>query len=497
MLTNIANAFVTLANGEILLCMLIGVVCGLVLGALPGLTGSMAICLLLPITYDMNPIASLVMLTAIFTSSIYGGSITAILLHTPGTPASGATAEDGFALTQKGLGLQAIGTSTISSMIGGFLSGVALLFVAPPLAKVALMFGPGEYFMVAIFGLTIISSLCNGGVVKGLFCAAFGLAISCIGVDTQTGFPRFMYGIPQLSSGLSVIPLLIGLYSMSQVMIMAENTHNADKGIVDQAISQLKGKMILPLKQWLGYSWSILRSTIIGILIGILPGAGGDIASYLAVNVGKNSSKHPEEYGNGSMEAIVCSESANNAVTGGALIPLLTLCIPGSATAAILLGGFTMHGLVPGNDLFTSQAHVVFPIILGFAISNIVMGIIGLLSCRFLAKLTVMPVNVLAPCIIAVSVLGSYACNRSMVDVWVMLIFGVIGYIMRKNDMITSPIVLAIILGPMAEKNLVRAMVVAKSTPIFIYLTTRPICILFWVLSIVSVLLPILRNRKA
>lgn len=308
MLTNIANAFVTLANGEILLCMLIGVVCGLVLGALPGLTGSMAICLLLPITYDMNPIASLVMLTAIFTSSIYGGSITAILLHTPGTPASGATAEDGFALTQKGLGLQAIGTSTISSMIGGFLSGVALLFVAPPLAKVALMFGPGEYFMVAIFGLTIISSLCNGGVVKGLFCAAFGLAISCIGVDTQTGFPRFMYGIPQLSSGLSVIPLLIGLYSMSQVMIMAENTHNADKGIVDQAISQLKGKMILPLKQWLGYSWSILRSTIIGILIGILPGAGGDIASYLAVNVGKNSSKHPEEYGNGSMEAIVCSE---------------------------------------------------------------------------------------------------------------------------------------------------------------------------------------------
>ena len=243
MIQNIANAFVTLLDPNILLCMLIGVICGLVLGALPGLTGSMAICLLLPITYGMDPIASLVMLTAIFTSSIYGGSITAILLHTPGTPSSAATADDGFALTQRGLGLQAIGTSTVSSTIGGFLSGVALLFVAPPLAKVALLFGPGEYFVVAIFGLTIIGSLCNGGVVKGLFCAAFGLSISCIGVDTQTGFPRFMFGIPQLSGGLSVIPLLIGLYPISQVMIMAEDTKDADKGLVDKAISQLKGKM--------------------------------------------------------------------------------------------------------------------------------------------------------------------------------------------------------------------------------------------------------------
>jgi len=492
----LAESFQTLFQWEVLMALLGGVIGGMVMGALPGFTGAMGVALLLPLTFGMPAVSSLVMLTALYTSAIYGGSITAILLHTPGTPASGATADDGFELTKRGNGLQALGVSTVCSMSGGFISGLALLFIAPMLAKVCLLFGPAEYFMVAIFGLTIIASLCSGGVMKGLACAAFGLSISCIGLDSQTGYPRFMYGNTWLADGLQTIPLLIGLFSISQVMIMSEETQGANSGLVDKAISNLKGKILLPAKDWVSFIFPTLRSSVIGTLVGILPGAGGDIASYLAVNVGKNSSKHPEEYGKGSYEAIACAESANNAVSGGALIPLLTLSIPGSSVAAILLGGFTMHGLVPGSSLFTEHANEVYPIIIGFILSNIILGLLGLLAVRYIAKVTIVPVSILAPIIVVLATLGAYAVNLSMTDVWVMAIFGLIGYLMRKHDMITSPIVLAIILGPLAEKNLLRSMVVKKSATFFGYYMSRPIVLVLLALSLISIIIPVIREFK-
>ena len=484
----------TLFQLDTLIALIAGVIGGMVMGALPGFTGAMGVALLLPLTFGMEPVPSLVMLTALYTSAIYGGSITAILIHTPGTPASGATADDGFELTKRGNGLQALGVSTVCSTCGGFLSGLALLLIAPMLAELCLLFGPAEYFMVAIFGLTIIASLCDGGVLKGLACAAFGLAISCIGLDSQTGCPRFMYGNAWLADGLQTIPLLIGLFSISQVMIMAEDTSSSDKGLVDKAVSNLKGKILLPAKEWIKFVVPTIRSAIIGTMVGILPGAGGDIASYLAVNVGRNSSKHPEEYGKGSYEAIACAEAANNAVSGGAMIPLLTLSIPGSSVAAILLGGFTMHGLVPGSSLFKEQAGEVYPIIIGFALANLVMGVLGLLIARYIAKVTVVPVSVLAPVIVVLAALGSYAVNLSMMDVWVMVIFGLIGYLMRKHDMITSPIVLAIILGPLAEKNLLRSLVVKKSATFVGYYMSRPIVLVMLALSIISIALPVIRT---
>lgn len=493
----ISQSIGTLFEPDVLIALLVGVVGGMLIGALPGFTAAMGVSLLLPITYNLEAIPALVMLTALYTSAIYGGSITAILIHTPGTPSSAATAPDGFALTKQGRGLEAVGLSTVTSCIGGFLSGIALLTIAPALARISLLFGPAEYFLVAIFGLTVIGSLCSSGLIKGLVSAALGLSISCIGLDSQTSYPRFMYGNVHLSAGLATIPLLIGLFSISQVMMMAEDVMEDKTSLVDEAVSGLKGRIVPPLIEIARMLPTIIRSAVIGILVGILPGAGGDIASYVSVNTGKQLSKEPEMYGKGSLEAIACSETANNAVTGGALIPLLTLSIPGSATAAILLGGFTMHGLVPGNSLFTTQASTTYPIMVGFTLSNIVMGIVGLLVARYIVKITVVPMSLLAPTIIVLATLGSYAVNMSMFDVWIMMGAGFVGYIMRKHELIAAPIVLAVILGPIAESNLIRSFVVAKSTPIWIYYTTRPICIILWILILISVIIPLLQKRRA
>jgi putative tricarboxylic transport membrane protein len=490
------NSLYSLLTMEVFLALLLGIVSGLLIGALPGFSASMGVSMLLPVSFGMATIPALVMLTALYTSAIYGGSITAILIHTPGTPASGATADDGFALTIQGKGLQAIGVSTVCSCLGGFFSGLALIFIAPLLAKISLLFGPAEYFCVALFGLTIIGSLCSGGVVKGLLCAAFGLAVSCVGVSTSTQYPRFIYGVLELSGGLGIIPVLIGLFSISQIMIMAEDISVSDAGLVDKALAMLKGKIFLPLADWISFTIPVIRSTIIGTLIGILPGAGSDIAAWVAYNSGKQNSKHPELYGKGSYEGVACSEAANNAVCGGALIPLLTLSVPGSATAAIILGGFTMHGLIPGNALFTTHAGLTYPIMIGFAVSNILMGAVGLLLARFLVKITALPVSVLAPVIVVLASLGSYAVNLSMLDVWIMFVFGAIGYIMRKNDMIVAPIVLALILGPMAEAKLLLSFTAARSAPIYLYYLSRPICLFLIALTIISIVITVYKNKK-
>lgn len=482
---------------DVLLAMLAGVVFGMLVGALPGFTGTMGVALLLPLTIGMQPVAAMVMLMSLYTSSTYGGSLTAILIHTPGTAASAATADDGYALTLQGKGLQAIGVSTITSCIGGFLSGIALIFISPWLAKCSLLFGPAEYFFVAMFGLSVIASLCQGGVVKGLLSACFGLFVSCVGIDTITSYARFTYGFNGLGSGFSLVPTLIGLFSISQVMIMAESKADSkNAGLVDKAIQTLKGKIFLPLKEWKNFIIPVIRSHIIGLFIGILPGAGGDIGSWLAYNSGKQSSKHPEEYGKGSYEGIACSETANNSVCGGALVPLLTLGVPGSATAAVILGGLTMHGLVPGNDLFTVQADVTYPIMLGFALSNFIMLIIGLCAARLVAKVTVVPVSILAPVIVVLATLGSYAIQYNMVDVWAMLAFGAIGYFMRKNGMVTAPIVLALVLGPMAESRLIQARLAARSMPLLAYFASRPICMIVLALILISIATPIIKNYR-
>ncbi|WMJ83723.1 tripartite tricarboxylate transporter permease [Oscillospiraceae bacterium LTW-04] len=475
---------------EALFSCIIGVFGGIVVGALPGLSASMAVALLIPITFRMGTAAGLVLLVSVYTAAIYGGSITACLIHTPGTPASAATAIDGFPLTKKGEGLKAIGISTIASMIGGTISALALLFIAPTLAKVSLLFSSLEYFFLALFGLTIIGSLAGDSMVKGLMSGMFGLLIGCIGLDIMNGTPRFTFGSIALESGIQLVPAMIGLFSISQVMISVEDIVKGKNKITDDPSKLLKGKILPSKSEIKKIIPTIGLSSIIGILVGILPGAGSDIGSWVSYNYAKKHSKTPHEFGNGSIEGLAASESANNAVTGGALIPLLTLGIPGSGVTAIMLGGLTIKGLVPGHQLFTQQGDITYCLIFGFLAANILMGIIGLLVAKQVVKVSIVPMTILCPIIVGLSTIGAYAINNSMFDVFIMTAFGFLGYFVRKLGFATAPIVLGLILGPMAEQNWRQALVLSRGN-MMTYFLTRPISILLAVMVIFGLFSPI------
>jgi putative tricarboxylic transport membrane protein len=479
---------------DVLVALFIGLVVSIIMGALPGLSATMAVALLIPVTFGMNPIAGLVMLTAVYTGAVYGGSITAILLHTPGTPASAATAIDGYAMAKKGEGFKAIGIATVSSVIGGTISALALIFLAPPLAQVSLKFGPMEYFFMAVFGLTIIGSLAGDSMVKGLMGGILGLFIGIIGLDQMSGIPRFTFGILALESGISMVPAMIGMFSLSQVMVMTEDIVKGKTSLTEESDTVLKGRFLPTLKEFKVILPTIIKSSIIGVFVGILPGAGGDIGSWVGYNEAKRSSKHPERFGHGAVEGIAAAESANNAVTGGALIPLLTLGIPGSAVAAILLGGLMIQGLSPGYELFTKYANITYSVMYGFLLANIFMGFIGYVISKQAVKLSKVPMTILGPVILGLSVVGSYAIQNSIFDVYVMVFFGFLGYFMRKAGFGTAPTILGVILGTMIESNYRRALVLSKGSMIG-YFFSRPIAILLFGLVIVSMFAPIVMKK--
>lgn len=484
-----------LASWHVLAMLVIGVVGGIVLGALPGLSATMGIALLIPITFGMPPTSALILLAAIYTSAVYGGSITAILIHTPGTPASAATAIDGYQMTLRGEGLKALGTSTACSMIGGVVSAVALLVFAPPLAEISIKFSAPEYFLMAVFGLTIIASLSAGSMIKGLAAGIVGLLVGLVGVDLMTAYPRFTFGQMNLENGIALVPAMIGLFSISQVLIQAEKIGLAQSG---SEIAALKGRLFPDREEWRAMSKTVGRSSIIGLIVGILPGAGGDVASWVAYNEAKRASRHPDTFGTGEIEGLAASETANNAVTGGAMIPLLTLGIPGSAATAVMLGGLYIHGLQPGHELFTQHANVAYAVIVGLILANILMGLFGLVMAKHVVKVASIPFSILAPVIIVLSVVGAYAINNSMFDVYVMAAFGLLGYFMRKTGFSTAAVVLAMILGSMAETGYRQSVIMAKGDFLGYYLG-RPLSLALLALIAFAVLSPLLikwRERR-
>lgn len=471
---------------QFLLAMTAGVVGGIIIGALPGLSASMGVALLIPVTFGMDPIAGLTMLTAIYTAAIYGGSISSILIHTPGTPASAATALDGYQMTLKGQGLRALGISTVSSCIGGTISGFALLFLAPPLALLSLRFSSPEYFLMAVFGLTIIASLAGDSIVKGLASGVFGLMVGLVGTDILTGFPRYTYGFVELESGISLVPAMIGFFSLSQVMIQAEKVDETKR-----VIGELAGRFLPTWQEFKELIPTIGRSSIIGLLVGILPGAGGDIASWVSYNEAKRFSKNSHKFGTGFAEGVAAPEAANNAVTGGALIPLLTLGIPGSAVAAILMGGLMIQGLQPGHELFTKHANITYSVIFGFIMANVLMGIVGAAICKYVVKITDISQAVLSPIIVVLSVVGSFAIDNSVFDIYVMVAFGLVGYLMRKTGFHPAPAVLAIVLGSMAEAGFRQSIVMSKGDLLGYYLG-RPLCLVLIALILLSLFSPLM-----
>jgi len=490
MLGQLLHGFGTiLASPSLILVLLLGVGAGIMVGALPGLTATMGVALLVPLTFGMPPIAAMLMLVGVYVGAIYGGSISAILLRTPGTPAAAATVLDGFALAQQGKAGKALSTSTIASFVGGIVSAMALTFIAPQLATFALRFSSPEYFALALLGLTIIASISGDSIVKGLIAGMLGLMLSMMGMDPLTGYARFTFGSIDLLSGISFVPVLIGLFAVSEAFAAVEQI--LTKTTVDTKFAN----QLLTWKEIKGISWTSIKSAIIGTFIGIIPGAGADIAAFVSYGEAKRSSKHPEKFGTGILEGVAAPEAGNNGVTGGAMVPLLTLGIPGDATTAVMLGALMMLGLRPGPLLFKDNGDVVYAVFAGLLIANVFMLIYGLFGVKLFARILTVPRVILTPIIFILCVVGAYAINNSMFDVWAMLLFGFIGYIMQKLKFPISPIVLALILGPMAEGEFRRALMMSQGNlSIF---ATRPIAAILLVLSIISVVQSIMKQRKA
>lgn len=483
------NGFVNALVPINLLAMIAGVTIGIVIGCLPGLSAAMGVALLLPMTFSMNASTGLIMLGAIYCGAIFGGSISATLIHTPGTPASAATAIEGYQMTLKGQAGKALGVACIASFFGGLLSCISLYFFAPLLAQLAMKFGSPEYFWLSIFGLTIIAGVSSKSIIKGLISGAFGLLISTIGMDPMEGVKRFMFGQSSLYEGINVTCALIGLFSMSQALRLAE------KAITQRAKAQKFSDKMLPTKaEMKKIAPTIGRSWIIGNLIGILPGAGASIACFMGYNSAKQFSKTKEQFGKGSIEGVAGSEAANNAVTGGSLIPMLTLGIPGESVTAVLMGGLIIQGLTPGPDLFIGEtAKMTYTFFAGFVLTQFAMLGIGLLGCRVFAQIARLSDAILIPAVTILCVVGSFAIHQNLFDVVIMLIFGVIGYLTQKFDLNNAAIVLALILGPIGEKGLRRSLALSGGDPSILFST--PLCWILIVLCVFGIFSPLLMNK--
>lgn len=473
-------------NLSVLLFIIVGVFTGICIGALPGLTATMGVALVLPLTFGMDAIPGILLLIGVYVGAIYGGSISAILLRTPGTPAAAATVLDGYEFSKRGESGRALGISTVSSFVGGMISVAALWLISPQLAKLALRFSAPEFFLLAVFGLSIISSISGDSLAKGILCGALGICLSFIGIDNISGYPRFTFNNINLLSGLSFIPVMIGLFAMSQAFSTVENIFTPDQ--VTQKVSK-----VWPTKS----DWKVIMkvapiSALIGTVIGIIPGAGAEIGAFVSYGQAKRMSKHPELFGTGIPEGIAAPEAGNNGVTGGALIPMLTMGVPGDAVAAILIGALTVQGLQPGPLLFTEHVDLVYAVFLGMTVANIAMLLLGLSCLKIFVKVLSVPKAILTPMIFVLCVVGSYAINTSFFDVGVMLFFGILGYFLQKAEVSVSPAVLGLILGPMAETNFRRALLLSQgNASIFV---SSLICWIFIVLIILTLVGPLVTD---
>lgn len=464
------------------LTLVVGVFGGIIIGALPGLTSTMGVALLLPLTYGMEAETGLVMLIGIYCGAIYGGSISACLLNTPGTPASAATSLDGYPMAKRGEGARALTISTICSALGGLVSGVLLICIAPQIATVALKFGATEFFALSVFGLCMIVSMSTGAVAKGLCAGFLGILLATVGLDDITNTTRFTFGNSELVTGFQLIPAMIGLFAISQVFLRIEDPAHgtvAKQKKYSAIPSKSDTKIMLKTSLWSG---------IIGTIIGAIPGTGGDIAAFVNYNIAKRTSKNPEKFGTGCPEGIAASESANNGTTGGTLIPLLTLSVPGDSTTAVLLGAFTLQGLQTGPLLFTMHRDLVDTIFVGFMAANILMLILGLSLMRFYVKTLSVKDWFITPAILVLCVVGSYAINKSLFDVLVMFCFGLIGFFFTKLGVPLSPVVLAFILTPLAEKNFRRALLISAGD--YSVFFSRPITVVLFIVAIFFLVLP-------
>lgn len=459
----------------------IGVFIGSVFAAIPGLSVILCVILFLPVTYTMSAIPGMMFLLGIYCAGGYGGSVSAILINTPGTPHAAATMLDGHPLSQQGRTRAALKIALYASTFGGVFSALMLLFLGPQVARVAAQLGTPEYFMVCVFGLTIIAGVSGKSIIRGLISACIGLFIACIGSDPMTSYDRFTFGISRLYLGMDLAVCLIGLFALVEILAKAEKRLDALK--LDTAMIQDDGK--ITKEEYKRMLRPVLMSSIIGVLVGIIPGTGASEASWFSYSQAKNLSKHPEEFGHGSVEGIAAAESANNAVTGATLIPLLTLGIPGDGTVAIMLSALMINGLNPGLSLFTTDGDIMYAIMLGLILVNLFMLLQGKFLTSLFAKVVSIPQEILTPIIVIFCMAGAYSVNGNYFDVAVALVFAVLAWMLRKLDLPAVPILLGMVLGSMTETNFRRALLISNGSPSIFFSSIY--CWIFVVLIVFAV----------
>ncbi|RKF22170.1 C4-dicarboxylate ABC transporter permease [Alginatibacterium sediminis] len=489
MLEHLLSGLAVAFSPAVLPILIFGVLGGIILGALPGLTATMGVAILLPFTFGMEATPALVMLIGVYIGGIYGGSIAAILLKTPGTPASAASVLDGHTMAVRGQAARALSISAVASFVGGLISTIILIAIAPMLATFALRFNAPEYFALALFGLTIIASVSSKNILKGLLAGTIGLLVSTVGLDPISSVPRFTFGNMDLYSGFNVIPVLIGLFALSEALSQLEklvgNKHTPPPKFDHKLLSKQDLKDMLP---------TAIKSGLMGTTIGSVPGAGADISAFVCYNEAKRVAEDPDEFGKGSVRGLAAAEAGNNGVTGGSLVPLLTLGVPGDAVAAVLLGALIVQGLTPGPLLFAQNPEVVYGVFSSMLVANVIMLGIGIFGIRFFCRIIEVPKIIMIPIIIFLSVVGAFAINNSMFDVGIAICFGLLGFVLNKIEVPSSPILLAIILGPMAETNLRKALLMYEGSWSFLY--DRPIALAFICLAVFSVYSTLKINRR-
>ena len=471
---------------------LLGAAGGVLLGAIPGMTATMGVALLIPFSFGMDLIPSIALLLGIYCGGMYGGSISAILIHAPGTPSAAATLLDGYPMCQKGQAGKALSVALFSSFCGGILGALIMTFLSPAVAKMAMKFTSAEMLMLAFFGLSVIVSISGRSISKGMISAFFGLLLATVGQDPTFGAKRFVFSFRPLLSGFAFIPVLIGLFAVSEVIAGVEKILSGED---KQEVSHEKITRVLPDGKTIRQiTPNILLGGIIGTFIGAIPGAGGDIAVFVSYGFNKSFSRHPEEWGTGIPNGVASTESANNGCSGGAMIPLLSLGVPGDAVTAVLLGAFIMKGIQPGPMMYVNELPTVYRVFAALMLANLAMLAVGCLGVRFFAKIVSVEKKMLYPIILVVSLLGAFAINKNVFDVGVCVLFGVVGWLMNKYEFPLSPILLALILGPMCEQNLVRFIEVNNGN--FWEILHRPIAIGFFVVSVGTILFSIYNQNK-
>ena len=478
---NLFDGFGYLVGFAPLIAIVVGVILGILTGAMPGLSPSMGVALLVPFTYKMPPQIALILLVSIYIAANYGGSITAVTINTPGTPSAVVTAFDGYPLTLQGKAGVGLGVSLVSSTVGGVIGTIILIFFSVPLAALAVRLHPAEYFALAIFGLTTVASLGGKNWPKAFIAALIGLFINTIGIDPISGVKRFTFGTYRLYDGFALIPALIGLFALSEVFMRLEEFK------LEKDKEAVLGKTEWPsLLDYWKLKMTIIKTSIMGTIIGIFPGAGATIATFLAYDFTKKSSKDPDSFGQGNPEGVAAAEASNSSSVGGALVPLLALGIPGSATTAVLVGALMIHDITPGPLLFTERPDIVYALFAACMVANGVMLALGLLGSRLWVKVTDIPKKVLFPCILAISIIGSFSVGYSFFDVATCIGFGFVGWVLKKYGYPGAPIVLGMVLGSLAETNFRRAVIMGGYSVFFV----RPACVILLLVALFSLGLP-------